>query len=534
MANRKTNQLVCCLCKNTWSSAYFGQHLKKAHNISSDDYAKKFGEYRINQLRSGNIIKNSDVKLTCKECNNDVLYTDVSLSYHLRLKHGISKEQYILKHYLNNVMPKCGCGCGGDVKILHYVGEIHRKFISGHNANPMLGNKHKEESKSKMSKSASVRIKDAKKSNIILPWHSVDAIKKRGKSYSNNLMEKKSSRYNIKITSTYEEQQNSLYKFTCLICNTTHIQCHNSYFICGKCHPRIRSKTENELYDFLNADLKINDIIRNYRKPFNGTYEIDLYLPVYNIGIEYNGLYWHSEIGGAKFRNYHLNKMKVINEKGIRLIQIFSDDWYNNKELIKSKLRHILNKNNGPKLYAKKSNVLDIDNPTKKDFLIKNHIQGNDVSAIRLGCYYNNELVSVMTFSKLSVSKGYSNTQSNVYELSRFCSLKDAICVGMFGKLFNHFIEKYSPDKIITYADLCWSDANANVYKKNNFIYDGITSPNYWYTNDYKNRLHRYQFTKHKLVKMGYDRDLTEWEIMQSMNYDRVWDCGHIRYTWIK
>jgi hypothetical protein len=46
-----------------------------------------------------------------------------------------------------------------------------------------------------------------------------------------------------------------------------------------------------------------------------------------------------------KDKNYHLNKTNLCNEKNIRLIHIFEDEWYNKKEIVKSKLTHILNKN---------------------------------------------------------------------------------------------------------------------------------------------------------------------------------------------
>lgn len=533
---RTTSIQNCKICNTNWSSAYFSQHLKNKHNILTDEYVKIHGEFRINKLKSINTFNKSEIKLNCKECNNDILYTDVALSYHLKSVHpNLTKKEYIIKHYLNNKIPLCECGCGKKVKIMHYYGEIHRRFISGHNDNPMLGNKHSEESKNKMSITAKLRTDNAKLNNITLPMHNPEALSKRGKSYSNNLMMIKAAKFNIKITSTYQEQQNSLYKFTCLKCNNNYIQCHNSYFICRECYPRTRSKTETEILEYLQKELNIEEIIKNYRKVFNGVYEIDIFLPGYNIGIEYNGLYWHSEIGGAKGRNYHINKMKAANDKNIRLIQIFSDEWETNKDLIKSKIKHILNKNNNSKkYYARKCNILEVGNEVKKNFLIKNHIQGNDTSAIKLGCFYNNELISLMTFSKLNISKGFKNINESEYELSRFCSLNDSICVGTFSKLLNHFIKTYTPSKIITYADLCWSDKNNNVYIKNKFIFDGVTPPNYWYTNDYINRLHRFQFTKQKLVNMGHDKNLTEWEIMQSMKYDRIWDCGHLRYIWNK
>jgi hypothetical protein len=43
-------------------------------------------------------------------------------------------------------------------------------------------------------------------------------------------------------------------------------------------------------------------------------------------------------------------------------------------------------------------------------------------------------------------------------------------------------------------------------------------------------RLHRYNFTKYKIIKMGGYPDKSEWENMKIMGYDRIWDCGHLKY----
>jgi len=38
--------------------------------------------------------------------------------------------------------------------------------------------------------------------------------------------------------------------------------------------------------------------------------------------------------------------------------------------------------------------------------------------------------------------------------------------------------------------------------------------------------------TVDKLIKIGYDKIKTEWQIMQELGYDRIWDCGHLKYEW--
>ena len=95
----------------------------------------------------------------------------------------------------------------------------------------------------------------------------------------------------------------------------------------------------------------------------------------------------------------------------------------------------------------------------------------------------------------------------------------------------SHFIKTNNPKKIITYADRRWSSKINNVYEKNKFEFVSETKPNYFYMQKYKTRLHRYNFTKSKLVKKyGLPESMTEPEIMRKLRYDRIWDCGHLKY----
>jgi hypothetical protein len=117
--------------------------------------------------------------------------------------------------------------------------------------------------------------------------------------------------------------------------------------------------------------------------------------------------------------------------------------------------------------------------------------------------------------------------------MSRFCNKLDTLIVGGASKFISYFKRNFQFDKIITYADMRWS-SDSTVYDKVGFTLISKTTPNYWYFHPKSvERKHRFNFTKHKLVEMGYDSSLTEWEIMQSIGYDRIWDCGHLKYEMI-
>lgn len=62
-------------------------------------------------------------------------------------------------------------------------------------------------------------------------------------------------------------------------------------------------------------------------------------------------------------------------------------------------------------------------------------------------------------------------------------------------------------------VDECWTNSFNNVYVKNGFSSVKISKPGYFYVKN-NQRFHRYNFTKNKLVKAGFDQEKTERQIM--------------------
>ena len=258
--------------------------------------------------------------------------------------------------------------------------------------------------------------------------------------------------------------------------------------------------------------------------------EIDIFIPSLKLGIEYNGLFCHSEVSG-KDNNYHINKLIECNKQGIRLIQIFEDEWIKHRAICESKLKQICGLNTNPKIFGRKC---EIHETSKKDevyeFLDKNHIQGRTGFTVGLGAYYNNELVGVMTFKK--EKNGY-------WDLNRFATDINHQCIGIGGKLFKHFIRNYDYQEIKSFADRRWTtDPTNNLYTKLGFEFDSYVPPSYWYYNPKISRIerfHKFGFRKQHLHKQ-YDLPLTmtEREMTTTLGYTRIWDCGLIKYIYRK
>jgi hypothetical protein len=174
------------------------------------------------------------------------------------------------------------------------------------------------------------------------------------------------------------------------------------------------------------------------------------------------GDYWHSE--KYKPSEYHLNKTLECEKIGYKLIHIFEYEWLNKQDIIKNKLNFYLNSYKEC-IYARKCMVKEISVSDKNKFLNKYHIQGEDKSKIKLGLFYQDELVAVMTFGKPRFNKNYE------YELIRYATSKHVI--GGAGKLLKYFERNYKPKSIITYADRRFSQGN--MYSKLGFTLDHIS-----------------------------------------------------------
>jgi hypothetical protein len=249
-----------------------------------------------------------------------------------------------------------------------------------------------------------------------------------------------------------------------------------------------KSNFEKEVVEFIKNNYT-DQIVLNDRKLLRGL-ELDIFIPKLNFAIECNGDYWHtfSHIDYQKNKNKHYIKTKACLERGIELLHLRESDWLNKRFLIESMLLNKLGINQTV-IYARKCSVGEISHREAKQFLTDNHLQGSCQSNIRLGLFYNDSIVSVMTFGK-------SRFHRNQTELLRFASKTGHRVIGAASKLLSYYEKHYKPRSIITYADLEYS--SGNLYKTLGFRELGKTKPGYMYF-DGVNYFHRMNFQKKKL-----------------------------------
>lgn len=294
--------------------------------------------------------------------------------------------------------------------------------------------------------------------------------------------------------------------------------------------PTWTSKGETEVKEFIESfGFEVN---KGKNRTLLDGKEIDLIIEDKKLCIEYNGLYYHTESMG-KNSNYHLNKTIDCNQNGYKLIHIFEDEWMTNKDLVKSKLKHILGVSSGIKIGGRNLTIKKITKEDKNYFLKKYHIQGSDKSEINYGAYYKDELVGVMTFNS---NRNMTKNNIGEYELSRYATKQNYVIRGLASKFVKQFKKDYIPSSIVSFADRRWTiDPNNNLYTNMGFTLCSITKPSYYYYNskiDRYKRFHKFGFGKNNLKKRFPDLDYTksEKELTLELGYDKIWDCGLFKY----
>ena len=265
--------------------------------------------------------------------------------------------------------------------------------------------------------------------------------------------------------------------------------------------------------------------------------EIDIFIPEINLGIEYCGLYWHSskedlvesitEDIENKESSKHYKKTLLAKSQGIKLITIFSDEWKDRRDQIKSFLISSM-RQNSRKINARECEIKEVASEDCTTFLNLFHIQGNDkTTQIRLGIYLKAELIGVMT---AGIHPWRANTVNEMY-LTRMCFKTDITVRGGATKLLSSLKKigtKLKYDKIVSWSDNRWSDGNA--YSKMGFGLDvpkrsdgrsmGLVDGSIW--PEKLPILNGKVISKQSLKKLSPD---------QTKNVRYIYDCGKKRWS---
>lgn len=273
---------------------------------------------------------------------------------------------------------------------------------------------------------------------------------------------------------------------------------------------------------------KFADILTSHHIEFSREFNIHTFsydFKVDNILIEINPFVTHNSTWGPydnpKDKYYHFNKTKLAIENGYRCICIWDwDDIDKIVNLLKSR----------ETIYGRKCIVKEIDHKESNDFLNLYHLQNSVKSSINLGLFYEDNLVSVMTFGNPRYNKKYE------YELLRYCSTYNVI--GGANKLFSYFLRIYNPESIVSYCDM--SKFSGQVYSDLGFALISCEVSKHWY-NPKSNK----HITDNLLRQRGFDqlfgkeygifgKGSSNEELMLSHDFVEIYDCGQSTYVYKK
>ena len=232
------------------------------------------------------------------------------------------------------------------------------------------------------------------------------------------------------------------------------------------------------------------------------------------------GPYINEKLMPGKDIDYHLNKSLLANKYNFRCIHVFdNDDW--------NKIIYLLQPKT--KIYARNCELREVSNKECNNFLNTYHLQNTCRGQnIRLGLYYNNILIQLMTFGKPRYNKNYE------YELLRLCSHKDYIIIGGSEKIFKHFLMNNDVSNIISYCDN--SKFSGDVYNTLGFTLKNITNPtgNWYKENEFilDSLLRQRGFDQ--LFGTHYGKGTSNQELMILHGWVQVYNCGQKIFVYNK
>lgn len=494
--------------------------------------------------------------MKCPICNAELSEHSRGVTFHAR-QHGIGLDT--LWCLLNGVRPTCQCKpeCNAQTNWIswtkgfkqyavgHYPVDIRRQRASEVMSGPAHWSrgktKYDDERLAACADKITNTLKDGYASGRIMHWSrgktaSTDdriaaAVKQRAIAYrhkshprfmSIELIRERVAiaccdNFTVKIDDEIVDRVNNrtcLLDITCKRCGRKDVK--SIYGIirgmlkCASCDHVSSSMGERDIATFIRSfGLDVQ-----HRVNVNGV-EIDVYVPTCHFGIEFNGLYWHSN-AVCNDHLLHEKKTDACQTVDVRLMHVFEDDWRDRNDIVKSMIaaklgvfEHVVD--------ARKCTVVQLDLQTRREFFEANHVDG-DVSACEAyGLVYDGHLVSCISLRR--PNSGRRNCQ---FEIARFASYLRTNVRGGFGKLITH-VRRLHPDaSFVTYVDRRFGGSGIH-YKHAGFELSGKTTQRFWWT-DTINRYGRLT------VRADGDAGLSEDDVSVLKRKLKIWGTSNLRF----
>lgn len=266
------------------------------------------------------------------------------------------------------------------------------------------------------------------------------------------------------------------------------------------------SKPQKEIKSWMES-LGVS-VVESYKIP-GSRQETDIFVPSLRLGIEYHGLYWHSE--EHKDKPYHTQKRQLCEQNEIRLLQFFSDEVEFKLPIVQSIIQSHLRINQAA-IYARKCEIRPVDNKRAQHFLKDNHLMGEYRSAKYIGLFLQDQLISLLGYKK----------NKDALEISRFCNLLNHNVSGGLSKLLRYIEKEESPQSIISWVDLRYG--NGHSLEKIGFKKTKETLG--WRWTDCKNTFNRLK------CRANMDsRNLTQKQHAEELGWVKIYDAGQALFV---
>ena len=278
--------------------------------------------------------------------------------------------------------------------------------------------------------------------------------------------------------------------------------------------------------------------LRNRRDVLEQAFEIDLYLPALQVGIEYNGSYWHSDRYDKNTR-VHEFKHRLARQAGIRLITVWDFDWRHRPEVVKRHLLRALGHASCPRIGARTCQVVTLSAADANQLYTHHHLQGPVRGGVlHLGLLRQGTPVAAMSFTQGATRRG--RAEEGEWELARYATA--ATIPGGASRLFAAFCARMQPRLIWSFSD--HQHFAGQLYPTLGFTHDGDLPADYrvvhpsslrtWHKSLWQRRSipTRLSELKRQETFDPATDPRTEKEMQDLVNVLRVWDAGKARWVW--
>jgi hypothetical protein len=267
------------------------------------------------------------------------------------------------------------------------------------------------------------------------------------------------------------------------------------------------------------------------------------------LGVELNGVYWHSEAGG-KDRHYHLSKTAAAHRAGLPLLHIWGDSWSEHPSialrLIAHRLKLVGNMSrlsDDPRVWqrvgARELNPVQVaDHGLVRAFLEANHIQGSVITTRSFALADIDGDIRALLCLRDAANNARMRRKPGVWEVQRYATL--GVVPGGFSRLLAHaektlLAESADLRQWVSFSDNQISDGA--LYRISGWRLDASLPPDYTYAGNRtgwvrrpKERYQRKRFRDDP--NLVWDDAWTEAQAAVENGLHRVWDCGKTR--WLK